>query len=70
MAYTFEIYKDRIDEYRWRFKASNGKIVADSGEGYSTKQSCENGIDLVKVNASGATVDDTTATKASAFAWQ
>lgn len=64
MAYTFEIYKDRSSEYRWRLKAANNKIVADSGEGYVTKQSCKDGIDLVKTNASTAAVDDTTENKA------
>lgn len=31
---TFEFYKDRAGEYRWRLKSTNGRIVADSGEGY------------------------------------
>jgi uncharacterized protein len=44
----FHIYKDSTGEWRWRLKAANGKIVADSGEGYPSKQSCRNGIDLVK----------------------
>ena len=29
----FEIYKDERLEFRWRFKASNGKILAESAEG-------------------------------------
>jgi uncharacterized protein YegP (UPF0339 family) len=33
---TISTYKDRKGEYRWRAKARNGKIVADSGEGYAT----------------------------------
>lgn len=32
--YTFEIYKDAKKEWRWRLKASNGKIIADSAESY------------------------------------
>lgn len=49
----FHIYKDDKGEWRWRLKAANGKILADSGEGYSTKQSCTEAIDLVKsTNAS------------------
>lgn len=31
------IYKDRKGEWRWRLKSSNGKIVAESGEGYKRK---------------------------------
>jgi uncharacterized protein YegP (UPF0339 family) len=44
----FFIYKDSRNEWRWYLKASNGRKIADSGEGYITKQSCLNGIDLVK----------------------
>ena len=33
----FHIYKDDKGEWRWRLKAINGKILADSGEGYSTR---------------------------------
>jgi len=29
-------------------KAANGKIIADSGEGYKSKQHCKEGIELVK----------------------
>ena len=32
-----EKYQDRKKEYRWRIKSPNGRIMADSGEGYSTK---------------------------------
>jgi len=28
------VYRDRQKKWRWRFKASNGRIVADSAEGY------------------------------------
>src|SRR5262249_23176662 len=31
---AFEIYKDKSGQFRWRLKANNGKIIADSGEGY------------------------------------
>jgi uncharacterized protein YegP (UPF0339 family) len=44
----FQIYKDSRNEWRWRLKAANGKIVADSSEGYATKQACLHGIELVK----------------------
>ncbi len=36
-ARTIEVYKDRASGWRWRITASNGKIVADSGEAYSTR---------------------------------
>jgi len=34
-----EIYRDGRREWRWRLKASNGRIVADSGEGYRRRAS-------------------------------
>ena len=37
-TYRFEIYRDAKGEYRWRFVAPNGRIMADSGEGYKTKE--------------------------------
>lgn len=37
---TYIYYKDNKDEWRWRLKASNGRIIADSGEGYSTEREC------------------------------
>lgn len=46
MAYY--IYKDASGYWRWRLKASNGRIVADSGEGYYNRQDCLNAINLVK----------------------
>lgn len=56
----FEIYKDKADEYRWRLRADNYKIIADSGEGYKDKSDCEHGIDLVKQQAPGADIEDKT----------
>jgi uncharacterized protein YegP (UPF0339 family) len=55
---TFEVFKDAKGEYRWRLKASNSKIIADSGEGYKAKADCLHGIDLIKEGAAKATTDD------------
>ena len=44
----YELYKDDAGEWRWRLRAANGKIIADSAEGYHNKQDCIAGIDLVK----------------------
>lgn len=54
----FHIYKDNNNEYRWRLVAANGKIIADSGEGYTTKSACQAGIDLVKGAATAPVVED------------
>jgi len=42
-----EIYKDKKLEWRWRIKARNGKILADSGEGYNRKAMCLKYLDQV-----------------------
>ncbi len=51
----FEIYKDKVGEFRFRLKSSNGQIIAVS-EGYVKKDSCKNGIESVKRNAVNAPV--------------
>lgn len=45
---TYVYYKDAKGEWRWRLKAANGRIIADSGEGYSTEQACKDDIERVK----------------------
>ena len=54
---AFHIYTDAKGEYRWRLKAANGNIVADSGEGYTTKANCLNGINAVKGAGSAPVID-------------
>ncbi|MBX7151117.1 DUF1508 domain-containing protein [bacterium] len=46
MAYM--VYKDAAGYWRWRLLASNYKIIATSGEGYSYKSDCVHAIELVK----------------------
>ena len=66
MAAKFEIYKDtsrvtaKAVEFRWRLVHSNGQVIANSGEGYTTKVNAISGINSVKENAPNATVEDNT----------
>lgn len=53
---TFEVYEDTQGDWRWRLVHDNGNIIADGGEGYASKQKCEEGIESVKENAPGAEV--------------
>ena len=47
----FQIFKSSTNfQYYYRLRARNGEIIL-SGEGYTTKQGCLNGIASVKVNA-------------------
>jgi hypothetical protein len=55
---TFEVYQDRASEWRWRLVASNGNIVADSAEGYVSKQGAKRGIQCVKRIAPDAEVEE------------
>ena len=51
----YEVYLDKKGEFRFRLKARNGEIILAS-EGYSTKNSCLNGIKSVAKNAPEAKV--------------
>jgi len=34
----FQIYRDAASLWRWRLRAANNEIVADSAEGYASKR--------------------------------
>ncbi len=60
MAY-FNLYRDRAGEFRWTLRSSkNGNKIADSAEGYASKQGALAGINFVKTNAPGAIINDKT----------
>lgn len=44
----YEMYRDVNNEWRWRLKARNGKIVAISGEGYRYRGGCTYNLRLVQ----------------------
>jgi uncharacterized protein len=52
----FEVYPDRSGQWRWRLRANNGRIVADSAEGYVNKSDCEDGANVVKSEAPHADI--------------
>lgn len=58
----FEIYQDTASKFRFRLRASNGEIIA-TGEGYSSKESCMEGIESIKKNARSAELRDLTLKK-------
>ena len=51
----FEIYTDKAGEFRFRLKAKNGEIIA-TGEGYTSKSGCKNGIESIRKNAPEAPI--------------
>jgi uncharacterized protein YegP (UPF0339 family) len=48
MTGVYIIYQDRSREWRWRYRARNGRIIADSAEGYVNKTDCLAAIQLMK----------------------
>lgn len=55
---TFEVYEDSGGQWRWRLIVPNGHIIADSAEGYASKQGAKRGIESVKKNAPNARLVD------------
>ena len=55
---TFEVYEDSAGQYRWRLEHVNGNIIADSSEGYASKQKAKQGLESVRSNAPGAYIED------------
>jgi uncharacterized protein YegP (UPF0339 family) len=55
---TFETYQDAKEQYRWRLKATNGQVIAASGQGYKDKRDCDNAIDVIKKGAEKAKVEE------------
>jgi len=55
---TFEVYKDKAGEYRWRLRATNTQILAIAAQGYSDKRSCLSAIESVKRDVADAPVEE------------
>lgn len=56
MAHKFEIWKDKKEEFRVRFKYNNEVIFAT--EGYASKASAKNAIESIKKNGPTAEIED------------
>ena len=41
---TLALYRDAKGEWRWQFRAPNGRIIADGSEGYKRYQGAINGF--------------------------
>ena len=54
----FEVYGDTAEEWRWRLRHRNGNIIADSSQGYASKQKPKQGLRSVRINSPGAPVED------------
>ncbi len=47
----FEVYKDNARLFRWRLRASNNAVIAESCEGYYNRSDCENAVNVVRNEA-------------------
>ena len=45
------MYKDNPRLFRWRLRASNNSVIAESCEGYQNRSDCENVVTLVRNEA-------------------
>ncbi len=54
----FEIYADAGGHYRWRLVASNGQIIASSGESFASKANATRAAENVRDHAASATIVD------------
>jgi uncharacterized protein YegP (UPF0339 family) len=54
----FEIYRDAAGKWRWRLVHENGEILADSGQGYASRQKARQGVDSVRDNAAEADTEE------------
>ncbi len=46
----FEIYQYKNGDYRFRLNAKNGELIG-TGQRYTSKAACQNGIDSIKKNS-------------------
>lgn len=55
----FIIYRSGVVRrgWRWRLRANNGQIIADSAEAYVSKADCLHGISLVQGSAGAPIVE-------------
>ncbi|MDZ5812301.1 HVO_2922 family protein [Halorubrum sp. AD140] len=51
---AFELFRDAAGEWRWRLIHENGDVLADSGEGYSSRSKARQGLESVRSNAAEA----------------
>lgn len=56
MGANFEVYVDKAGMWRWTLRHDNGNIIADSAQGYASRENCMVGLNSVKTNAPSAPI--------------
>jgi uncharacterized protein len=54
----FILYRDKHREWRWRLKAKNGRVLADSGEGYKRKGGARKAAEIVRAGVAGTEIEE------------
>lgn len=52
----FNVYRDQTRRWRWRLVASNGRIVADSGQSYGRRNECVEAVNRTRRIANNAAI--------------
>lgn len=52
----FQIFKGKDNQFYFRLRAANGEIICSS-EGYTTLQSCQHGIEVIKKIATDSPIE-------------
>lgn len=52
----FEIYADRLRQFRWRLHRPNGDVAAESAQAYPSREACEEDIRWIRSHAAAAGV--------------
>ena len=55
---TFKIYRDEKGEWRWHLIARNGRILADSGEGYKRRGKAIRMIEKIILDMDSAKIEE------------
>jgi uncharacterized protein YegP (UPF0339 family) len=54
----FQVFRDSRGDYRWRLVAGNGRIIADSGEGYASRFNVKRSISTFVDDVTGTPLGD------------
>jgi uncharacterized protein YegP (UPF0339 family) len=49
VRYRFELYTDRHGTWRWKLVAANGRVLAESGEGYRRRADAYQALQRVRL---------------------
>jgi uncharacterized protein YegP (UPF0339 family) len=52
----FLVTRDPAGLWRWKLRMPDQRTIANSGEDYSTRVACEDGIDLVRITNTGTPI--------------